>query len=81
MSKIPRDMGADKLIKLLKTFGYEKTRQNGSHIRIQCEKNDTIHKITIPNHNPIKIGTLSNILENIAAYQKLSKEQLIQKLF
>lgn len=81
MPKIPRDIGAEKLIKLLKNLGYEKTRQNGSHIRIQCEKNHQIHKVTIPNHNPIKIGTLNNILDSIAVYQRLSKEQLIQKLF
>ena len=36
--KIPRDIGADDLIKLLKTFGYGISRQTGSHIRLTTEE-------------------------------------------
>lgn len=32
--KIPRYLSGDKLIKLLKPFGYSITRQTGSHIRL-----------------------------------------------
>ena len=41
----------------------------------------TEHKITIPDHHPIKIGTLNNILNDIAEYVKISKQELIQELF
>lgn len=38
MKKIPRDIGAAALIKLLdKAYGYKTTRQTGSHIRLTTE--------------------------------------------
>jgi len=39
------------------------------------------HLITIPAHSPIKVGTLNNILKDIAAYLKMTKENLIENLF
>ena len=32
--KIPRDVGGEELAKLLKNYGYQVTRQTGSHIRL-----------------------------------------------
>ncbi len=32
--KLPRDISGEELAKLLKKFGYEITRQTGSHIRL-----------------------------------------------
>jgi predicted RNA binding protein YcfA (HicA-like mRNA interferase family) len=78
--RLPRDINAIELIKLLKAFGYQITRQKGSHIRITTTENGE-HHITIPNHNPIKLGTLSSILSEVAAHFKLSKEDAANKLF
>jgi len=36
--------------------------------------------ITIPNHQAIRVGTLTSILKLVAAHHKLSVEQLVQKL-
>jgi hypothetical protein len=36
------------------------------------------HRITIPDHSYLKIGTLNN---NIAEYLKIPKERLINELF
>jgi predicted RNA binding protein YcfA (HicA-like mRNA interferase family) len=58
--KIPRDLSGDDLVKLLKRYGYLPTRQSGSHIRLTSNQNGE-HHITIPNHSPIKVGTLSAI--------------------
>ncbi len=80
MKKIPRDLSGQNLIKLLNKLGYEPTRQTGSHIRITTQESGK-HHVTIPNHTPIKIGTLSNILKDIATHFKLTKEELIEKLF
>lgn len=60
--KTPRDINAKDLIKSLSNMGYEQSRQTGSHIRLSAKINSNLFYITIPNHNPIKIGTLSNIL-------------------
>ena len=54
--KLPRDVDADRLICLLAQYGYSVTRQVGSYFRLTKQEGN--HSITIPNHSPIKIGTL-----------------------
>lgn len=78
--KIPRDLSGNNLIKLLKKYGFEATRQSGSHIRITTQVGGEFH-ITIPDHSPIKIGTLSAILSDIASHLKMSKEEFVKDLF
>ena len=78
--KIPRDLDASELIKLLKSYGYIVTRQTGSHIRLTTIVNSQ-HHITIPNHSPLKIGTLAAILTDIAFHFNKTKEELMQELF
>jgi predicted RNA binding protein YcfA (HicA-like mRNA interferase family) len=80
MKKIPRDIAGYELIKIIGKFGYQITRQTGSHIRLTTTENG-IHHITVPNHNPLKIGTLSNILSDIADHFGISKKELLEKLF
>jgi predicted RNA binding protein YcfA (HicA-like mRNA interferase family) len=79
--KIPRDVNAIDLIKKLKKFNYEVSRQTGSHIRLTRTSESTTHHITIPNHNPIKIGTLNNILKDISESLAITKEHLLKELF
>ena len=78
---MPRDISGNDLINILTKIGYEATRQRGSHVRISLETIDTKHSVTIPLHNPIKIGTLNNILNDVASANKISKKDLIEKLF
>ncbi|OGF68231.1 MAG: hypothetical protein A2Y62_16010 [Candidatus Fischerbacteria bacterium RBG_13_37_8] len=81
MPKIPRNISGKELAKLLGKFGYEVKREKGSHIRLVSNLKGYEHKITLPDHDPIKIGTLSNILNDIALYLKMTKEKLIEELF
>lgn len=78
--KIPRDLPGLELIKLLKPFGYEIVRQTGSHIRIRTLKNGE-HFETVPRYNPIKVGTLNDILGSIADHFGMEKEDLMRELF
>ena len=78
--KIPRDLSAQQLIKALKKLGYVQTRQVGSHIRLTYESEGKSNHITIPNHNPIKVGTLNNILNDLSLQLRIPKDQLIEKL-
>lgn len=55
------------------------TRQTGSHIRLTTTINGE-HHITIPAHNPLRIGTLSSIINDIANHHKISKQELIDRL-
>ncbi len=80
MKKIPRDITGYELSKLMGQFGYQITRQTGSHIRLTTMENG-IHHVTIPNHNPLKIGTLSNILSDVAEHFQLTKKEIVEKLF
>jgi predicted RNA binding protein YcfA (HicA-like mRNA interferase family) len=78
--RLPGDIDATGLIKLLQKFGYQISRQKGSHIRLSTSLNGT-HHITIPNHNPIKLGTLSSIITDVALHLGKSKEEIVNKLF
>lgn len=77
--KLPRNVSAQDLIKGSKKLGYEVTRQTGSHIRLTTQQNGQ-HHITIPNHDPLKIGTLSAILSDIASHFGISKEEVIETI-
>jgi len=79
--KIPRDISGRKLTKLLEKYGYKIIRESASHMRLIPKYKDKEHKITIPDHNPIKIGTLNNILNDIANYLKVDKKKIIEELF
>ncbi len=78
--KIPRDLTGQQFIKYLKVYGYNVTRKSGSHIRLTTHVNGE-HHITIPDHDPLKIGTLGAILADIAMHLNKSKGELIQELF
>ena len=78
--KLPRDISGLELAKKLALLGYEISRQNGSHIRLSTQENGE-HHITIPHHDPLKIGTFSAILNDIAAHALISREELVNRLF
>jgi len=77
--KIPRDLSAKVLIKALKKYGYEPIRQSGSHITL-ATKIAGNHSVTIPNHDPLKIGTLSSILQNIAEHVGKTRLELMEEI-
>ena len=68
--KLPRDINATQLLKALKPLGYTITRQKGSHIRITTTMHGEHHEV-VPNHTPIKVGTLRGIVRSIANHHKI----------
>ena len=58
--KLPRDLSGAALAKALQKFGYQITRQKGSHPRLTTHRHGE-HHVTVPNHDPLKIGTLAAI--------------------
>jgi predicted RNA binding protein YcfA (HicA-like mRNA interferase family) len=81
MPKIPRNINAEQLIKKLGKYGYKIDRQVGSHIRLSTTIIAEKHSITIPAHDPLKIGTLNKILNDISLYLNISKNDLIKTIF
>lgn len=78
--KIPRDISGQLLVKYLKILGYEITRQTGSHMRLTTFQNGQ-HHITIPNHDSLKLGTLSGILSEVARHFDKTKDEIIKEIF
>ena len=78
--KIPRDVSADSLINQLKKYGYVIVRQKGSHIRLTKMTISGEHNTTIPNHQTIKIGILSDIVRDVCKYNKINEEEFYNKL-
>ena len=74
--KLPRDVSGADLVKALRKLGYVVTRQKGSHIRVTTQR-DGEHHEAIPNHDPIKVETLSSILKGVAAHHQVAVDQLL----
>ena len=78
--KLPRDVSGVQLAKALASLGYRTTRQTGSHMRLTCEKPEQ-HHLTIPNHDSLRIGTLSAILNDVARHHGMERDRLVAQLF
>lgn len=79
--RLPRDLSGAELASLLRRYGYEITRQTGSHLRLTSTLMGQEHHVTIPRHSSIRVGTLSNILSDVASYLQISRDQLSEALF
>ena len=77
--RVPRDMDATELVKSLMRLGYRVTRQTGSHIRMTIDI-PRQHHVTIPNHSPLKIGTLNSVLTEVANHFRLSRDELMHRI-
>ena len=78
--KLPRDLDGRGLARALRSLGYEITRQSGSHMRLTTQEGGE-HHITIPNHSPLRIGTLAGILADVAGHFGVSRDELLDQLF
>ncbi|MGA7983315.1 MAG: type II toxin-antitoxin system HicA family toxin [Chromatiaceae bacterium] len=77
--RVPRDLSGAELIKRLGWLGYEITRQTGSHVRLTSRSRGE-HHVTVPKHDPLRIGTLAAILDSVASHHGLTRDQLLQRL-
>lgn len=78
--RLPRDLSGSDLAQALRKLGYSITRQAGSHVRLTTHERGE-HHLTIPQHTPLRIGTLSAILADVAAHFEISRERLLERLF
>jgi predicted RNA binding protein YcfA (HicA-like mRNA interferase family) len=76
--KLPRDLSGVELIKLLcKHHDYRKVNQEGSHVILETES-PRHHRLAVPDHNPLRIGTLNAILRAVAEVKGLTKEEVLK---
>jgi predicted RNA binding protein YcfA (HicA-like mRNA interferase family) len=78
--KIPRDLyGRDLSAALCRDWNYEKVNQVGSHIILQTEK-PAHHRVSIPDHKPLRLGTLNAILREVAVAKRTTRESILASL-
>ena len=80
--RTPRNLSGMELAVLLRRqYGYNFTRQRGSHMRLTSTLMGYAHHVSVPRHNPIRVGTLDDILDDVAEYLGLDQNDLKQELF
>jgi predicted RNA binding protein YcfA (HicA-like mRNA interferase family) len=78
--RLPRDVSGEELAVLLRRYGYEITRQTGSHMRLATVQEGE-HHVTIPRHGSLRVGTLNAILTDVAEHLDIPRQTLAETLF
>ena len=78
--KLPRDLSGRELAAKLTVYGYVVDHQTGSHIRLTTLEGG-VHHLTIPAHDPLKIGTLAAIIRAVAEHSNHSPNDVRTQLF
>ena len=78
--RLPRDLSGEELAILLGRYGYQVTRQTGSHMRLTTTQGGE-HHITIPRHQSLRVGTLNAILRDVAEHLDIPRQTLLETLF
>ena len=78
---LPRDLSGEELIRLLRRhYGYRLVRQRG-HTTLTVDVQGERHKVAIPRHSNLRVGTLSAILAYVAEHNGITSEQVRRDLF
>ncbi|PNW49992.1 UNVERIFIED_CONTAM: hypothetical protein BEN50_11105 [Euhalothece sp. KZN 001] len=78
--KIPRDLkGSDLARVLCRQWDYKVVHQQGSHIILDTEI-PSHQRISLPNHNPLRLGTLNSILRAVSRHKRVTKAEIINTL-
>lgn len=78
--KIPRDLsGADLVQTLCRKWGYQRIHQVGSHVILQTAE-PFPHRIAVPAHPSLRIGTLNAILRAVAEHKGVTRDDILDTL-
>ena len=78
--KLPRDIsGAELASVLCRRWEYRQVHQVGSHIVLDTATPSS-HRISIPAHSPLRLGTLNGILRAVAAHKQTTRETILGSL-
>ncbi|MTJ50335.1 type II toxin-antitoxin system HicA family toxin [Dolichospermum sp. UHCC 0259] len=75
--KIPRNLkGSDLVQTLCKTWDYKIVNQEGIHIILETET-PAHHRLCVPDHNPLRVGTLNSILAAVSRHKGIAKQDIL----
>jgi predicted RNA binding protein YcfA (HicA-like mRNA interferase family) len=78
--KLPRDLSGRRLADILcRKWGYQKVNQVGSHIVLETE-HPTSHRIAIPAHQALRIGTLHGILRAVSNHKGVRPQDILDAI-
>ena len=78
--KIPHDLSGAQLVKVLcRDWGYRVVHQAGSHIILQTEA-PSPQRLSVPNHHPVRVGTLNSIVRSVSTHKGVERQQLLDTL-
>ena len=78
--KLPRDLSGRDLVKgLVQHWDYRLVNQVGSHIVLQTDT-PAPHRVSVPDHDSLRVGTLNAILRAVAKAKGVSREEVVAKL-
>jgi len=61
MSKLPRSISGQKVVKALQKAGYKNDHMTGDHIILR-QNEEPYRRLTVPRHRSVSIGTLRAII-------------------
>jgi predicted RNA binding protein YcfA (HicA-like mRNA interferase family) len=78
--KIPRDVSGVHLVDTLcQRWQYTKVHQVGSHIILETEE-PAHQRIAVPDHHPLRLGTLLSILRAVAQHKGVNRDAIVASL-
>jgi len=78
--KLPRDASGRDVVKALcRDWGYRVVHQVGSHIILQTEA-PSPHRLSVPEHNPIRAGTLNAIVRDVARHKGVDRLEILRAI-
>jgi predicted RNA binding protein YcfA (HicA-like mRNA interferase family) len=78
--KLPRDLSGKTLAACLcRKWAYVQVHQVGSHIVLQTDT-PSAHRIAVPAHDALRIGTLNAILRDLARHKGIDRQNILDSL-
>jgi predicted RNA binding protein YcfA (HicA-like mRNA interferase family) len=78
--KLPRDLsGVELADHLCRFWEYAKIHQVGSHMILETQT-PVPHRISVPAHKALRIGTLNSIIRSVARHKGVERELILRSL-
>ena len=74
--KLPRNLSGRAVVQILvKNLGYRVVHERGSHVVLVTD-HPQHHRIAIPDHSSLRLGTLNAIVKAVADSKHLDKDEV-----